>query len=282
MMILGGSTSTDIAKDLAMLTNNSLLDVTIKRFPDGELNICINENIKNKEIMVIQTTFPDDKIIELFLLLDACKKADAKKITVVIPYYGYARQDKQFKKGEPVSAEVFAKLISLYADEIITVDPHKDHILDFFSVPTSKVSAIHQIASYLEPKQIDVILAPDRGALPNAEIAAKQLGCAVDYLEKTRIDGNTVKCAPKNLKVKGKKVAIIDDIISTGGTMANAITELKKQQAIAVYVACTHGIFAGQAIQKLTNAKCDEIIATDTIQTTYSKVKIAPILSEFF
>ena len=222
------------------------------------------------------------KIIELFLLLDACKRAHAKKIKAIIPYYGYARQDKQFKKGEPVSANALATIISMFADEVTTIDPHKDYILDFFSIPTNNISAVPAISSFLKERNIDVILAPDKGAYDRAKTAASSLNCEFDYLEKTRINGTTIKISPKTLDVKGKRVAIVDDIISTGGTMATAISELKKQNASAVFVACTHGLFAANAIEKLRNAGCDEIIATDTIRSEFSKVKIAPLLSNLF
>lgn len=282
MFLIGGTASASIAEDLSLQTNVPIAETIIHRFPDGELYVRIKEDIKKHEIAIIQTTYPDQNIIELFLLLDACKRAKAKKITVIIPYYGYARQDQQFKTGEPISAEALATLICINADEAITIDPHKEYIKDFFSIPTKSVSAVPALASYLKNKNVDVVLAPDKGALKRAEHAAKILNCDVDYLEKTRVDGNTISIKPKQLEVNDKTVAIIDDIISTGGTMAAAITELKKQKAAKVYVACTHGLFAGTAIEKLTKAQCDEIISTDTIKSVYSKVNIAPVLAPLF
>jgi len=270
MFLIGGTGSLSIAETI------------IHRFPDGELYVRIKEKIEKHEIIIIQTTYPDENIIELFLLLDACKRANAKKITVIIPYFGYARQDKQFKPGEPISAEALATLICVNADEIITIDPHKEHIKGFFSIPTKSVSAVPALAEYLKNKKIDVVLAPDEGALKRAKDTAKILNCEVDYLEKKRIDGNTITIKPKQLEVKNKNVAIIDDIISTGGTMAAAITELKKQKAAKVHVVCTHGLFAGTAIEKLKKAQCDEIISTETIKSAYSIVKITPVLTSLF
>jgi ribose-phosphate pyrophosphokinase len=281
MFLISGSASKSIANDLSKIADIKQADVDNFRFPDGELYIRIKESVENEEIIIIQTTYPDEKLIELFLILDACRQSNTKKITVVIPYFGYARQDKQFKSGEPISASLFASLISKFADEVITIDLHKQYITDFFSIPIKNISAIPAIADYLHSKKIDLVLAPDKGAFTNAKKAAEILKCDVDYLEKTRIDGTTIKIAPKNLDVTDKKVAIIDDIISTGGTMATAIKELKNQHAAKVYVACTHGLFAGSAIEKLSNAHCDEIIATDTIESKYSKVKMAQIISNF-
>jgi len=279
MYIIGGTTSEKIAKDLCKDLQASLAKTISKRFPDDELYIRILDDISKEHVVIIQTTHPDQKIVELFLLQEAVKEAGAKKITVVIPYFGYARQDKKFKDGEPVSAKAIAKLISLNADKVITVDPHKEYILDFFTIPAFSCSAVPEIAKHLNKKKIDMVLAPDKGALERAKKASTIINCDFDYMEKTRIDGTTVKIKPKNLDVRNKNVAIIDDIISTGGTMAESIKELKKHGAKRVLVACTHGLFAGEAIKKLKSAGCDEIISTDTIRSDFSKVKIAPCVS---
>ena len=214
------------------------------------------------------------------MIQNAVEEAGAKRITVVIPYYGYARQDTKFQDGEAISAKALANHISLNADKVITVDPHKEHILDFFSTSAFSCSAVPEIAKYLSSKKIDMILAPDKGAVDRAKKASESMNCDFDYMEKTRIDGTTVEIKPKTLDAQNKNVAIIDDIISTGGTMAKSLKELKKQGAKKVFVACTHGLFADNAIKKLSTAGCDEIISTDTIISDYSKVKIAPSIAE--
>ncbi len=280
MKLIAGSASQPLSKKISTALKLPIIETQTKRFPDGELYIRILEDIKIEEIIIVQTTYPDENIIELFLLLDAVKRAKAKNITVIIPYFGYARQDKQFKNGEPISAAALARLISTLADNIITVDPHKEHILDFFTIPAKSVSAVKPIATYLKEKQIELVLAPDHGALDRAKQAANCLECDVDYLEKTRLDGSTISITPKNLEVSGKTVAIIDDIISTGGTMAEAIKQLHSQDVKKIYVACTHGLFAGSAIKKLQEAGCEEIIATDTIQTQFSTVSVSSALEE--
>jgi len=280
MYVIGGSASDRIAKDLSEELKTTLVNTTIKRFPDDELYIRILDDISKEHVIIVQTTYPDNNIVELFLLQDAAKEAGAKKITVVIPYFGYARQDKKFLDGEPISAKAIAKLISLNADKVITVDPHKEYILDFFTTPAFSCSAVPEIAKYLSQKNIDLLLAPDKGALDRVKKASKIIGCDFDYMEKTRIDGTTVEIKPKNLDVKNKNVAIIDDIISTGGTMAKSIKELKNQGAKKVFVSCTHGLFAGDAIKKLELAGCDEIISTDTIKSEFSKVKTSPVIKK--
>jgi len=280
MYIIGGTSSQTIAKDLSQELKQPLARVVLKRFPDNELYIRILENIKNEDVIIVQTTHPDENIIELLLLQDAVYEAGVNRTIVVIPYFGYSRQDKKFEDGEPISARAIAEHINLHSDSIITVDPHKEHILDFFNVPAYSCSAVSNIAIYLQKKDIDFILAPDRGAIKRAKQASNSIKCKFDYIEKTRINGKIVKIKTKNLDVQNKKVAIIDDIISTGGTMAQSIKELKRQGATEVYVACTHGLFISGAKEKLLSSGCDEIISTDTIENEFSKVKAAPCISK--
>jgi len=282
MCIIGGTASKTIAEDLAKELKVSLVKTISKRFPDNEFYVRIMDDVRKKDVIIVQTTYPDPNLVELFLLQNAAEESGAKTITVVIPYYSYARQDTKFQDGEPLSAKAIANLISLTADKVITVDPHKEHILDFFSTSAQSCTAIPEIAKYLKNKKIDMILAPDKGALERAKQASQIINCEFDHMEKTRIDGTTVEIKPKNLDVQNKNVAIIDDIISTGGTMAKSIKELKKQGAKKVYVSCTHGLFAGEAIKKLSTAGCDEIISTDTIKSRFSKVKIAPAIAKLF
>ena len=282
MFILGGTSARTIAEDISKELQQPLIKVTYKRFPDDEFYVRILDDVKGEDVLIIQTTYPDTKIVELLLMQDAVYEAGANEITVALPYFGYSRQDKKFEDGEPISARAIAEHISLHADYVITVDPHKEHLLDFFNVPAYSCSAVVEIAKYLKEKDVDFVLAPDKGAKKRAQQAADIIGCEYDYMEKTRIDGTTIKIKPKNLDAKNKNVAIIDDIISTGGTMSKSIRELKKQGAKKVSVACTHGLFVGGAKEKLLSAGCDEIISTDTIEDEFSKVKTAPCIAEMF
>lgn len=281
MFILGGTSAKNIATNLAKRLQQPLLQTTFKRFPDEEFYVRLHDHIAGQDVVIVQTAYPDPKIIELLLMQDAVHDAGAKTITVVLPYFGYSRQDKKFEEGEAISARAIAQHISLHADCVITVDPHKEHILKFFTVPAYSVSAVSSIAQYLKEKHIDFILAPDKGAKERARDAANLINCEYDYLEKTRIDGTTVKITPKKLDARGRHVAIIDDIISTGSTMAQSIKELKKQGATSVSVACTHGLYIAGAKEKLLSANCDEIISTDTIETEFSKVSAAECIADF-
>ena len=282
MYIVGGTASKTVAEDLSKELDVPLANTISKRFPDDEFYVRIMDDISGDHVIIIQTTYPDHNTIELFLLQNAAEEAGAKEISVVIPYFGYARQDTKFQKGEPISAKALANLISLNADRVITVDPHKQHILDFFSTSAFSCSAVPELAKYLKDKEINMVLAPDKGALERAKKASEIIECDFDYMEKTRIDDSTIEIKPKKLNAENKNVAIIDDIISTGGTMAKSIQQLKKHGAKNVFVACTHGLFAGDAVKKLTSAGCNEIISTDTIQGDFSKVRISPCISPFF
>lgn len=280
MYVIGGNASKIVAEDLSKKLRIPLATLISKRFPDDECYIRIEEDLSGEDVIIVQTTYPDKNIIELLIIQDAVHEAGAKKIIVVLPYFGYSRQDKKFEAGEPISARAIAQHISMHADSIITVDPHKEHLLGFFTIPAYSCSAVSELARYLKKLEIDFVLAPDKGAILRAKKASEIINCEYDYLEKTRIDGTTVKLQPKNLDTQNKNVAIIDDIISTGGTMAQSIKELKRQGAKMVSVACTHGLFVGEAKEKLLAVGCDEIIATDTIENEFSKVKVAPCIAK--
>jgi len=274
MYILGGTSAKTIAGNLANALQEPLLQVIYKRFPDDEFYVRVMDQIEGEDVILVQTAYPDPKIVELLIMQDAVHDAGAKKITVVLPYFGYSRQDKKFEEGEAVSARAIAQHVSLHADAIITVDPHKEYILKFFTVPTYCCSAVLSLARYLKEKNIDFVLAPDKGAKDRAKEAASLINCDYDYLEKTRIDGTTVRITPKSLNASGKHVAIIDDIISTGGTMANSIRELKKQGAKTVSVACTHGLFVGNALERLRKA-CDGVVCANTLENEVSTISVA-------
>jgi len=274
MIIVSGSASVSLSKTLADELGIKLGKVESRRFPDDECYVRVHDNLDGEEIVLVQTTYPDEKIIELFLLQDAVKEYNIEKLTTVIPYYGYARQDKKFNDGEPISAKTLAEHIQLSCDKIITVDIHEESILDWFKISAKNISGMPQLGVYLKNLDPDIIIAPDKGAQDLARNVAEVIGCRWDYLEKTRIDGETVEMKAKNLTVSGKKVAIVDDIIATGGTMVKATEYLKSQGATEVYAACTHGLFTKNALPRLQNV-CDQVISTDTIENETSVVSVA-------
>jgi len=275
MFVVGGSASQQLSKELAKCLKGRLAKVEMKRFPDDECYVRIDEDLDGEDVFLVQTTWPDKNIIELFLLQDAIKEFDVSSLTTVVPYFGYARQDKQFKSGEPISARALAKLIQLKTDEFMTVDVHAPTVIDWFEdVSAKNVPGYPAVGRFLKGKGIQLVLSPDEGRADNAKRVADVVGCEADFLVKERLDGETVHITPKNLAVKGKKVAIVDDIISTGGTIAKAAESLKEQGASRILAVCTHGVFAGEALKRL-GAVCDEICSTDTIENPTTCISVA-------
>lgn len=280
MYVVGGSASQLLSKELAKSLKAKLAKVEIKRFPDDECYVRIEDDLEGEDVFVVQTSWPDKNIVELFLLQDAVRECEVASLTTVVPYFGYARQDKQFKPGEPISARALARLIQLQTDEFITVDVHAPTVIDWFdNVSAKNVHAYPSIGKHLKGKGVELILSPDEGRADNAKRVADVVGCESDFLVKERIDGETVEMAPKKLGVRGKKVAIVDDIIATGGTIAKAAEQLRKQGASKIFAVCTHGVFAKNGFDKLREV-CDEICATDTIENPATCISVAPEIAK--
>jgi ribose-phosphate pyrophosphokinase len=277
MKIVAGSSSKNLANRISEKTGIGIADITLKRFPDGECYVKINEEFEHA--IIVQNTYPDENIIELFLIQDAVSKF-AKRIDVVIPYYGYGRQDKIFERGEAVSAEKIAELIEMGADRVILINPHKEHIKNFFDIEVNICDATPSLTKYFKAK-IDVIISPDEGAVEMAKKSAEILNCNYNYFKKKRISENEVFMELKDMDVKNKRILIMDDIISTGGTMKKAVEILKNQKAREIYTACIHGLFISGADKKILNAGCKEIVSTDTFESEYSKVSVADEISKY-
>jgi ribose-phosphate pyrophosphokinase len=280
MIVLAGSTSTQLGRLLATKLNAGFGIIKKRVFPDGEKKLQIMTDLTGDTVVIVQNTYPDDAVIELLLLQDTVRDFNIKKLVTVIPYFGYARQDKKFDVGECISARALAKHIQLQSDEVITVDLHKSTIIDFFDrVPGHEASATRPITNYLATLQPelrpDLILAPDKGALERAERVATGIGCGFDYLEMERdASGRKRLVATREFDVEDKNVAIVDDIISTGGTIEIAASELKQRKAKHVYAVCTHGLFIGGALTKLS-ATCDLVMSTDTVENETSVISVA-------
>ena len=282
MIIVSGSDSQDLAYRVSKLTNSELLRTEFKKFPDGELYIRIHGDVKDKDVFLIQTqNNQNDSIVETILMCDALRDEGAKSINLVAPYLAYARQDKKFNDGEPISIRALAKLYSNLCDRVITINPHEVHIEAFFDIPFIYGNAVDKLAEYVKDKLNNpVVLSPDKGAIELAKTASEVLDCDYDYLEKTRISPTEIKIAPKNLDVKDKDVLIVDDIISTGGTMATAIGMLKEQGAIKVIASCVHPVLIGDALNKLYIGGADEVVGTDTYPSEVSKVSVDTIIAD--
>ncbi|WP_292460432.1 ribose-phosphate diphosphokinase [Methanothermococcus sp.] len=282
MIIISGSNSQNLAYRVSKLTNSELLRTEFKKFPDGELYIRIHGDVKNRDVFLIQTqNNQNDSIVETILMCDVLRDEGAKSINLVAPYLAYARQDKKFNDGEPISIRALAKLYSNLCDKLITINPHEVHIEAFFDIPFIHGNAVNKLAEYAKDKLNNpVVLSPDKGAIELAKTASEVLDCEYDYLEKTRISPTEIKIAPKNLDVKDRDILIVDDIISTGGTMAKAIAMLKEQGAKKVIASCVHPVLIGDALNKLYIGGADEVIGTDTYPSEVSKISVDTVIAD--
>lgn len=272
MKVICTEKSQILATNLAKALKTTVVDVKYSHFPDGEQYLITGE--LDDETIIVGSVVDNDSLVQLILLIDAC---DSSNIQLVLPYMGYARQDKRFRQGEPISARAVAHVLSRGVSEIITVNIHEKEVLNYFDVPARNISLAHDVGSYIKTLNLGnpLILAPDEGALTFAEHVASAGGWDFDYLEKTRLSGVEVKMAPKQLCAAERSVVIVDDIISTGGTIATASSMLYQQGAKDVFAACVHGVLTGGAYVHLISAGIRSVICTDTIERGCSVISAA-------
>ncbi len=262
-----------------------LIDCHFERFPDGEGYVRFDEKVKNiKEILLVQSLYypQDEHIMQLFFMIDALKELNIK-INLLIPYMAYARQDKRFKDWESVSGISLAKIIDRFELESkYTVDIHDKKITK--AMNGENLSAMPLIADYLMGLNLKepVIISPDKGSVERAKIVADQMDAEFDHLEKTRLSGDTVEIRPKEINTKNRDVAIVDDIISTGGTMAKACEVLKREGTLKVLSGATHLLMISNAEDRLKKAGIDGIFGSDSIPSKFSDISIASIIEEIF
>lgn len=272
--MVAGSASVGLARSLAKHLGADAFPAEVRSFADGELYVRVGEPVAGEEVVLVQTTYPNEMLLELFLLQDALSDADARSLTLVIPYFAYGRQDKRFKKGEAISSRAVARRVSLAADRVLTVEAHDERIMSYFDVPATHASGMPALARYFADQGVDLVLAPDENAASRAKAVGDRMKVPWDFLKKERIDSWTVETETKPLEVKGRHVAIVDDVISTGGTMASAAHIVKDQGAKRVVGGCVHGLFVKGALDRLK--AFDDLVCTDTVTSDYSKVSVAP------
>ena len=301
MPVVSGSSSRDVATSLAPLIGMQYIELESRKFPDGEGYVRVPSGaidaVRSEPVVLVSNTYPDSGIVNTVLLLEAIAEVRRDNLSnhkgeepqnmedvgsgvyLAIPYYGYSRQDKRFSKGEAVSARVIADILARGCDGIAILDLHEPAVLKDMEVPIEFVSSMPEIAELLQNEvSPDFVLSPDKGAIARATKVAGLIGCDFSYLEKTRIDAHTIEHTPKDLDVDGKVVAIVDDMISTGGTICRASDALRRQGATEVHAACTHGLFTGGAILRLSN-HVDGVHSTDSLPNPRAVVSAAPALA---
>ncbi|ATZ61456.2 MAG: ribose-phosphate diphosphokinase [Methanosarcinales archaeon Met12] len=277
MKIISGPASQLLATRVAKELDCDILLAEYKRFPDGEACVRVLDEIGD-DVLIIQSTVSDGDLIYLLQLVDACEEVE--RVRVVIPYFRYARQERTSHPGEPISARAIARTID--ADEIFTVNIHDPSVLGHFNGPAHDLDVAPLIGDYIRSLDLDrpIIIAPDDGACALARSSASKLGIDYDVLEKIRLNGEDVEIKPKHIDIMNRDVVIVDDIISTGETMVEAIELLWRQKPNDIYVACVHPVLARNALIRLFKAGIKELIATDTIENGASIVSAAPVIAK--
>jgi len=282
--LISGSSHPALAKQISEILNIPLTDTLVTRFSDGEIRVQINESVREKRVFVIQSLCnpTNDNIMELLLLIDAAKRASAKEVNAVIPYYAYARQDRKDQPRVPISAKVLANLLqSVGTDRVVVVDLHAEQIQGFFDIPVEHISALPLFADYLKKLNLQdlVIVSPDAGGAKRANKLAKKLGAELAIIYKMRPRPNAVEVFDVIGNVEGKNCIIVDDIVDTAGTLVAAADMLLQKGAKSVRACITHGVLSGPAVERLNNSKLEELVITDTIPTDDKPITIKKVLS---
>ncbi|MCK4352582.1 ribose-phosphate pyrophosphokinase [candidate division WOR-3 bacterium] len=270
LKIFTGNSNPDLTKRICKYLDLPLACATVDRFSDGEIEVKLSENVRGVDVFIVQSTCPPaENLLELFLIIDAAHRASAKRITAVIPYFGYARQDKKDAPRVPISSKLIANLIrTAGTDRVLTMDLHATQIQGFFDIPVDHLYAAPVIIDCFKQKGLKklVIASPDVGGAKRAEGIAKRMGnLPLAIINKRRPAPDQAYVTNVVGEVKDKDVLIIDDIISTGGTIVNAAQALKAQGANDIYCYCTHPILSGDAVYKIENSELNKLYVTDTI-----------------
>ncbi|MDD5112017.1 MAG: ribose-phosphate diphosphokinase [Candidatus Altiarchaeota archaeon] len=281
MIVFGGSNSVSLAWDVSKDIGAQLGKSEVKKFPDGEAYLRILSDVRNQDCAVIQSVRTNDHLVELLLFLDALRDQGAREVVAVLPYLAYSRQDKVFASGEALSAKTILKIIEELSSRIVTVNTHFMRGFgegSFHRVRFTNLDAIPLLTSYLRPRMSHpMVIAPDAGSLGMAKYAAELMGCEFDHIKKKRISGSEVIIETKPLAVKGMDVLILDDIISTGGTIVKVADFVGEWKPKSINVACVHALFTNGL--DIFRGKLDRIIATNTVESPISRVNVGPLIA---
>ncbi len=287
LAIFSGNANLELAKAICEHLNVSLTNVLVARFSEGETRVEIKENIRGKDVFVIQPTCPppNENLMELLVLIDAARRASADRITAVIPYYGYARQDRKDQPRVPITAKLVANLIvAAGANRVLTMDLHANQIQGFFDIPVDHLYAINELCDYFKTKNLKnlVVVSPDVGGIKMARAYAKRLDAGLAIVDKRRSSPDKTEVMHILGNVKGKNAILVDDIIATGGSVVEAVGALTREGVKDVYATVSHGILSGPAIERIQDCKAlKEVVITDSIPLSktkkISKIKVVTI-----
>lgn len=293
--IFTANASSDLAKKIAEHLGVSLGDAQVGKFSDGEIYVNINETVRGSDVFVVQSTCDpvNDNLMELLIMIDAFKRASAGRITAVMPYFGYARQDRKAKARDPISAKLVADLIATAgADRVLTMDLHAPQIQGFFNVPVDHLLGVPVLAKYFREEMKDIIdnlvvVSPDLGSVTRARNFAQRLDAPIAIIDKRRPKANVSEVMNIIGDIKGKTAILVDDMIDTAGTITNGAQALIDRGAKKVYACCTHGVLSGPAIDRIKNSCIEKLVMLDTIALSDEKktdkiktLSVAPIFGE--
>ncbi len=293
MKVFAGSSVPALAKEVAGFLKVDLGKCVLEQFSDGEIHFYIDENVRGEDVFIVQSGTYDANfhMMELFIMLDAFRRASAERVTAVIPYYCYARQDWKDRPRVPISARLVADLLEAAgATRILTMDLHSPQIQGFFSVPVDNLRAAPVLANYLQNLNLEdlTVVSPDAGGVGRARVFAKRVSAELAIIDKRRPAPNVAKVLRVIGEVKDRDVVILDDMVDTGGTLVQTVEALKREGARKVFAACSHAVLSGQAVEKIENSELEKLILTNTIplrETTKSSQKfkslsVAPLFGE--
>ena len=290
--ILTGNSNPKLAQGIAKYLGTELTAAMVKPFSDGEVGLTISESVRGEDCFVIQPTCRpvNDSVMELLIMIDALKRASANRITAVLPYYGYARQDRKTRSRDPITAKLVANLITTAgADRVLALDLHAGQIQGFFDIPLDHLMGIPLIVDYVNEKKLKdvVVVSPDIGGVARARFLAERILSPIAIIDKRRPEANVSEVMNLIGDVEGKIAIIVDDIVDTAGTLTQGAEALIKEGAKEVYSFCTHAVLSGPAIERIKNSVLSELIITDTIPmiegNTTEKIRVlsvAPLLGE--
>ncbi|ACE82698.1 ribose-phosphate pyrophosphokinase [Cellvibrio japonicus Ueda107] len=271
LMVFTGNANPDLAKKIVEQLGRPLGDASVSQFSDGEIAVELNENVRGRDVFVVQPTCAptNDNLMELIVMVDALRRASAGRITAVVPYFGYARQDRRVRSARvPITAKVVADMmVSVGIDRMLTVDLHAEQIQGFFDVPVDNVYGSPVLLEDIEQQKFEdlIVVSPDIGGVVRARAVAKQLGIDLAIIDKRRPRANVAEVMHIIGEVDGRTCLLVDDIIDTAGTLCSAAKALKEQGAKKVVAYCTHPVLSGKAIDNINHSELDQLVVTDSI-----------------
>lgn len=289
LAIFSGNSNKKLALDICKSLKVKLGDASVDKFSDGEIRVKINENVRGHDVFIVQSTsFPsNDNLVELLILIDAMKRASAQRITAVLPYFGYARQDRKDQPRVPITAKLVANILTVAgADRVLTIDLHAGQIQGFFDIPLDHLFAFTIFAEHIKKLKFDknmVIVTPDVGGIKTARAYAKRLKCGLAIVDKRRVNDKEAEVMHIMGDVRGKNAVIVDDMVATAGSLVEAVDAIKKAGALDVYAAITHPVLCGPAMERLKKSSLKELVVTDTIpiakQKMLPRIKVLSVAS---